>query len=199
MSACPPMAGAMNDTFSWGYLPHEEKYNRPTIDGRAAAVTMKGGYYDARSETHDSIDQAGTREDTTRAWYDERSGLHPFERTTTPTQKSTTDFDGKYSWSTAVRHAEHGRLETGPLARQLIAGSQLGEAWQHQDPLLLDMYRRLGGASVMLRHFARIHEVVTRLTGWIICRVGVRVLLVMRLGGNAQSARVVLVDRRSNL
>jgi hydrogenase large subunit len=147
--------------FSWGYLPHEDKYNRPTIDGRAAAVTMKGGYYDARTDTHASIDQAGTREDISRAWYDERSGLHPFERNTTPIHKSTTDFDGKYSWSTAVRHAEHGRLETGPLARQLIAGRQLGEAWQHQDPLLLDMYRRLGEASVMLRHFARMHEVVT--------------------------------------
>src|SRR6202044_783760 len=52
-----------------------------------------------------------------------------------------------------------GRLEAGPLARQLVAGGNHGQKWQHTDPLVLDFYRRLGGASVMLRHFARMHEV----------------------------------------
>lgn len=147
--------------FSWGYLPHENKYNKPTVDGRSACVIMKGGFYDGRSDTHKSIDQAQIREDTLHAWYDETSGLHPFDRVTKPTQRNPTDFAGRYSWSTAPTHAELGRLETGPLARQLIAGGKHGESWQHQDPLILDMYRKLGGASVMLRHFARMHEVVT--------------------------------------
>jgi len=65
---------------------------------------------------------------------------------------------GKYSWATAVRHEEAGRLEAGPLARQMVAGGSHGETWQHHDPLVLDMYKKLGGASVMLRHFSRMHE-----------------------------------------
>jgi uptake hydrogenase large subunit len=145
--------------FSWGYLPHEDKYNKPTLERRHAAVVMRGGIYDGRTDTHSAMDQAFTREDVAHAWYDEPGGVHPFERVTTPTQKTDTDFGGKYSWSTAVWHAERGRLEAGPLARQLVAGGR-GESWQHHDPLVLDMYRRLGGASVLLRHFARMHEVV---------------------------------------
>jgi uptake hydrogenase large subunit len=42
----------------------------------------------------------------------------------------------------------------------LVAGGTYGEAWQYSDPLVLDMYRKLGGASVALRHFARMHELV---------------------------------------
>ena len=147
--------------FSWGYLPHEDRYNKPTIDGRHECVTMKGGLYDSRTDTHGPMDQALIREDMLHAWYDEPSGVHPFDRTTTPTQKNPSDFAGKYSWSTAPTHIEAGRLEAGPLARQLVAGGKHGAAWQHHDPLVLDMYRKLGGASVMLRHFARLHEVVT--------------------------------------
>ena len=46
------------------------------------------------------------------------------------------------------------------MSRQLVAGGKHGESWQHYDPLVLDMYKKLGGASVMLRHFARMHETV---------------------------------------
>jgi uptake hydrogenase large subunit len=146
---------------SWGYLPHEDKYQRPTIDGRNAALIMKSGVFDAKAGTHKLMDQAHTREDMHHAWYDEPNVTHPFDRTTKPTQKNALDFAGKYSWSTAVSHAQDGRLEAGPLARQLVAGGTHGEAWQHHDPLVLDMYGKLGGASVMLRHFARMHEAVT--------------------------------------
>jgi hydrogenase large subunit len=147
--------------FSWGYLPHEDKYNKPTIESRAAAVRMKGGIYDGAADSHRAMEQAMIREDTGHAWYDEPGGLHPFERTTKPTQKTESDFAAKYSWSTAVWHAEAGRLEAGPLARQVIAGGSHGESWQHTHPLVLDMYHRMGGASVLLRQFARMHEVVT--------------------------------------
>ena len=44
------------------------------------------------------------------------------------------------------------------MARQMVAGGKHGESWQHYDPLVLDMYKKIGGASVMLRHFARMHE-----------------------------------------
>lgn len=143
---------------SWGYLPHEDKYNNPTIEGRNAAVLMKSGVYDGASDTHKLMDQATTREDLSHAWYDEPGGLHPFDRTTNPVNKNPVYLDGMYSWAVAVRHSDNGRLEAGPLARQLIAGGSHGEAWQHTDPLVLDMYKKLGGASVALRHFARMHE-----------------------------------------
>ena len=144
---------------SWGYLPHEDKYQQPTIDGRNAALIMKSGVYDGATDTFKLMDQAFTREDMEHAWYDETGIVHPFERTTRPTQKNTIDFDGKYSWCTAVQHEENGRLEAGPLARQLIAGGKHGQPWQWYDPLVHDMYKKMGGASVLLRHFARMHEV----------------------------------------
>jgi hydrogenase large subunit len=147
--------------FSYGYLPHEDKYNRPTIEARLDAVLMKGGVFDGASGAHGPMDQSLIREDVRHAWYDEPGGLHPFERATVPTERTLTDFNGKYSWSTAPVHAEAGRLEAGPLARQLVGGGAHGHPWQHQDPLVLDIYRRLGGASVLLRQFARMHEVVT--------------------------------------
>jgi Ni,Fe-hydrogenase I large subunit len=147
--------------FSYGYLPHEDRYNNPTIEARADAVLMKGGIYDAVSDAHGPMDQMLVREDVRHAWYDEPDGLHPFDRTTVPTQRSPTDFAGKYSWSTAPIHVDAGRLEAGPLARQLVAGGSHGHSWQHKDPLVLDMFRKLGGASVMLRQFARMHELVT--------------------------------------
>jgi len=143
---------------SWGYLPHEDKYNKPTIDGRNAALIMKSGVYDGASDSHKLMDQSLTREDTKHAWYDEKGGLHPYDRTTVPVQKNERDPDGKCSWSTAPRHEENGRLEAGPLARQMVAGGKHGEDWQHYDPLVLDMYKKMGGASVLLRHFARMHE-----------------------------------------
>ena len=42
---------------SWGYLPHEDKYNKPTIDGRNAALIMKSGVYDSATDTHKLMDQ----------------------------------------------------------------------------------------------------------------------------------------------
>ena len=144
---------------SWGYLPHEDKYNQPTIDGRNAAVQMPSGVFDGVAGEHKLMQQGATREDTTHAWYDEGgAAVHPFERRTNPIQKNTQDFDGNYSWATAVTHAEHGHLEAGPLARELVYGGGHMEEWQHQDGLVLDMYKNMGGANVLLRHFARMHE-----------------------------------------
>ena len=105
------------------------------------------------------MDQKFTREDTMHAWYDEPGGLHPFDRTTVPTRKNTVDMDGKYSWSTAVRHAEDGRLEAGAACRDrwspAASMANLGSTtirWSST------CSRSMGGASVMLRHFARMHE-----------------------------------------
>jgi hydrogenase large subunit len=150
--------GGHNRYISWGYLPHEDRYNKPTIDSRNGAVIMKSGVFDGAKGTHKLMDQGMTREDLAHAWYDEKGVKHPFDRVTKPIPKNDIAFDGKYSWATAVSHNDDGRLEAGPLARQLVAGGTHGEKWQHHDPLVLDMYKKLGGASVMLRHFARMHE-----------------------------------------
>ncbi|MCF6193459.1 MAG: nickel-dependent hydrogenase large subunit [Kangiellaceae bacterium] len=143
---------------SWGYLPHEDKYNKPTIEGRNSAVIMPSGVYDGATDSHKVMDQSFTREDITRSWYDEPGTVHPFDRTTNPISKNDRDFEGKYTWSTAVAHAENGHLEAGPLARELIYGGNHMEDWQHKDTLVYDMYKKMGGANVLLRHFARMHE-----------------------------------------
>jgi hydrogenase large subunit len=144
---------------SWGYLPHEDRYQKPTIRRRNSAVTMPSGVYDGATDSHRLMDQEEALEDVTHAWYDEAPGpRHPFQRTTIPTNKNKQNFDGKYSWATAVTHADHGHLEAGPLAREVIYGGDHMESWQHHDGLVLDMYRSMGGASVLLRHFARMHE-----------------------------------------
>ncbi len=142
---------------TWGYLPHEDKYQKPTIDGRSGAVIMKAGVYDGASDTFQPMEQSFAREDMIHSWYDEGNGVHPFDRTTNPVMKNDIDPDGKYSWCTAVRHESNGRLEAGPLARRLVAGGP-GQDFQHSDGLVLDMYKKMGGASIMLRHFARMHE-----------------------------------------
>jgi hydrogenase large subunit len=103
--------------------------------------------------------QEFARENMSHAWYDEgSSSVHPYDRTTVPVANNKGDFGGKYSWATAVHHDKHGRCEAGPLARQVIAGGKHGEAWQHHDPLVLDMMKKMGGPSLLLRHFARMHE-----------------------------------------
>ena len=146
---------------SWGYLPHEEKYNKPTISGRNHTVQMPSGVYIAETDTHVHMDQSTTREDITHAWYEESGGpMHPYDRTTNPVANNNQDFGGKYSWSTAVLHNEHGHLEAGPLAREIVYGGEHMQGWQHSDGLVLDMHKNMGGsASVLLRHFARMHEV----------------------------------------
>ena len=146
---------------TWGYMPHEDKYQKPTIDTRNQSIWMPSGVYDAKTDRHQLMSQGFAREDVAHAWYEENSKpTHPFDRTTNPIANNKTDFDGgKYTWATAVLHAQEGHLEAGPLARQLVYGGKHMESWQYSDPLVLDMYKKMGGASVALRHFARMHEV----------------------------------------
>ncbi|MBS1954522.1 MAG: nickel-dependent hydrogenase large subunit [Cyanobacteria bacterium SZAS-4] len=144
---------------TWGYLPHEDKYQKPTIAGRNAAMWMPSGTFHAEKDVHKLMEQGFCREDMEHAWYQERGATHPFDRVTTPIAKNAPDFNGKYSWATAVSHQDFGRLEAGPFARQMVYGGNHMEEWQYKDPLVLDMYKKMGGASVLLRHFARMHEV----------------------------------------
>lgn len=145
---------------TWGYLPHEDKYQKPTIDSRNASLWMPSGFYDSHKDVHQLMSQGFTREDVMRSWYQENSEpTHPFDRTTNPIQNNESDFEkGKYTWATAVLHSEGGHLEAGPLARQLVVGGNHMESWQYKDPLVLDMFKKMGGANIALRHFARMHE-----------------------------------------
>ncbi|BAZ40399.1 nickel-dependent hydrogenase large subunit [Calothrix sp. NIES-4101] len=146
---------------TWGYLPHETKYQKPTIAGRNAAMIMKSGVYDSFTDTHAAMDEGFVRENMTHSWYEEsETDIHPRDRTTKPSPNNKKDFNNAYSWSTAVLHQNLGRLEAGPLARQLVAGGTHGEGWQHQDGFILDAFKKLGGASVHLRQLARMHEIV---------------------------------------
>lgn len=146
---------------TWGYLPHEDKYQKPTIAGRNAALIMKSGVYDSIADTHTLMDQAFVRENTSRSWYDEgNEDIHPSDRTTKPTANNAKDFDNAYSWSSAVLHQDFGRLEAGALARQLVAGGQHGESWQHQDGFILDVFKKMRGANIHVRQLARVHELV---------------------------------------
>ena len=146
---------------TWGYLPHEDRYQKPTIEGRNSALIMKSGVYDSFTDTHQLMRQDLARENTSHAWYDEGANdIHPFDRTVVPVENNRPDFEGSYSWSTAVRHIESGRLEAGPLARQLVAGGRHGEDWQHYDGFILDAFKKLGGPSIHLRQLARVHEIV---------------------------------------
>ncbi|MFX8747343.1 nickel-dependent hydrogenase large subunit, partial [Acinetobacter baumannii] len=90
-------------------LPHEDRYNKPTIENRNASVIMKSGVFDGATGSHKLMDQSFTREDLRHAWYDEPQALHPFDRTTKPIQKNTIDHNGKYSWASAVMHSQDGR------------------------------------------------------------------------------------------
>jgi uptake hydrogenase large subunit len=151
--------GGIGKYMSWGYLPHEDKYQKPTVADRNGAVIMASGVYDGSNDSHRLMEQERTLEDISHAWYDEADPpKHPWQRTTVPSVKNAMDFEKKYSWATAVLHADFGHLEAGPLARQLVAGGSHMLGWQYKDGLVLDMYRKMGGASVLLRHFARMHE-----------------------------------------
>jgi len=146
---------------TWGYLPHEDKYNKPTIEGRNDAVIMKSGIYDAKTDKHITMDQKRLRENTSHGWYNEGTDdKHPFLRETRAIQKNDHDWSGAYSWASAVRDVELGRCEAGPFARQLVAGGRHGHAWQHHDPFILSMFKKMGGPSVHLRQIARMHETI---------------------------------------
>jgi Ni,Fe-hydrogenase I large subunit len=151
--------GGHTKFLTWGYLPHEDRYQKPTIEGRNDAVIMKNGIYDFAKDTDQETTHQMVREATRHAWYEEGpESVHPFDRETRPVPKNDRDFDAKYSWATAVSHVDEGRLEAGPLARQLVAGAPQTRPFQHRDPLVRDMMKTMGGPNLMLRHFARMHE-----------------------------------------
>lgn len=138
---------------------HPEKYRYPTIDGRNAGLISRSGVYDGQN-FHD-FEQERVREDHTNSFF--RGGgqsLHPFDGVTDPIDTEEGKKEGKYTWAKAPRYQlPDGEisLETGPLARQVIAGRSDAEDWQDYDPLFLNVVQSIG-PSVMVRVLARLHE-----------------------------------------
>jgi hydrogenase large subunit len=144
---------------SWGYLPHEDKYQKPTIDGRNAAVIMKSGVYDS-VDRHPRADgpEASARELSHAGTTKGTADHHPFDRVTAPIQNNDIDHGGKYSWSTAVRHSEAVAWRRA-LRAPMVAGGKHGESWQHHDRCARHVQED-GRASVHLRQIARMHETI---------------------------------------
>ena len=136
-----------------------ELYERPTVDGRNAALVSRAGIYDG-AEFHD-FDQALVRESTAHSFYRGDTYLHPWQGVTEPIDPAEGHRQGKYSWAKSPRYELPGQagmpLETGPLARQVNAGRPGAAAHQDFDPLFLDAVRR-AGPSVLVRVMARMHE-----------------------------------------
>lgn len=102
----------------------------------------------------DHPDVVARREDVGHAWLEDAPARHPAEGDTQP----LADKPGAYSWNKAPRLAG-AVLETGALARQLVAGQ----------PLLRELAAR-GGANVLTRVLARLLElalVVPQMERWL--------------------------------
>ncbi|MEI7555082.1 nickel-dependent hydrogenase large subunit [Candidatus Chlorohelix sp.] len=136
-----------------------ELYQKPTIEGRNAALITRAGIYDGKNY-HD-FDQAQVREDHTNSFYRGSGQLHPFDGVTDPIDPEEGRKNGKYTWAKAPRYEVPGvgslPLEVGPLARQVIAGRSGASAHQDTDPLFLDALKTVG-PSVFIRAMARVHE-----------------------------------------
>lgn len=150
--------GGHGNFLSMGTYLHQDHYNRPTIEGRNAALISRSGIYAAGK--HFEFDQANVREDHTHAFYQGGALLHPFEGRTEPIDPADGKRQGKYTWAKAPRYEIPGLgalpLEVGPLARQVVAGKP-GNDWQDVDPLFTDIIAKKG-PSVLVRALARLHE-----------------------------------------
>ncbi len=155
------------DTFGYGcgkFLAtgtyfQPELYERPTIDGRNAALINRAGVYDGE-QFHD-FDHLSVRESTAHSFYQGETYLHPWEGRTDPIDPAEGHKQGKYSWAKSPRYEVPGKgpmpFEAGPLARQVNAGRPGAATHQDHDPLFLDAIKK-AGPSVLVRVMARMHE-----------------------------------------
>lgn len=134
-------------------------YERPTVEGRNAALMSRAGIYDG-SAFHD-FDHLNVREDTAHSFYRGDKSLHPWQGETDPIDPLDGHKQGKYSWAKSPRYDVPGKgaipLEAGPLARQIIAGRGDAAAHQDYDPFILDAIQTVG-PSILTRVMARMHE-----------------------------------------
>jgi hydrogenase large subunit len=136
-----------------------ELYERPTIEGRNAALINRSGVYDG--EAFHDFDHLLVRESTAHSFYRGDTYLHPWEGRTDPIDPADGRTQGKYSWAKSPRYEVPGKgsmpLEAGPLARQVNAGRPGAAPHQDHDPLFLDAVKK-AGPSILVRVMARMHE-----------------------------------------
>lgn len=136
-----------------------ELYERPTIEGRNAALISRSGVYDG--EVFHDFDHLLVRESTAHSFYEGDTYLHPWEGRTDPIDPADGRRQGKYSWAKSPRYEVPGKgsmpLEAGPLARQVNAGRPGAAPHQDHDPLFLDAFKK-AGPSILVRVMARMHE-----------------------------------------
>ncbi len=136
-----------------------ELYERPTIEGRNAALINRSGVFDGKG-FHD-FDHLNVRESTAHSFYAGDTYLHPWEGRTEPIDPADGHKQGKYSWAKSPRYEVPGKgampLEAGPLSRQVIAGRDGAAKHQDHDPLFLDAIRTVG-PSILVRVMSRMHE-----------------------------------------
>ena len=160
-----------NNFLATGTYFEPDEYVHPTIAGRNDALISRSGIY-CDGKFHD-FDQANVREDHTHSFFKGSGVLHPFDGVTDPIDPKDGRAQGKYTWAKAPRYEIPGvgskPLETGPLARQIMAGRPDARAYQDDDPLFLDAIQNVG-ASVLTRVMARMHEApkyYQRVRGWL--------------------------------
>ncbi|MBL4697215.1 MAG: nickel-dependent hydrogenase large subunit [Phycisphaerales bacterium] len=148
----------------------KDHYKNPDIESRNDALICKSGVYDG--ENFHDYDQANVYEDHTYSFFRGSGMLHPFDGVTDPLDPQEAAKDGKYTWAKAPRYHLNGKympMETGPYARQIMAGRPGGHDHQDNDPFVYDMHTKLG-ASIMTRVLGRMHEgpkLLNRVKGWL--------------------------------
>ncbi len=151
-------AGVGNYLASGTYLDPAH-YTNPTIEARNGALIGRSGVY-AQGEFFE-FDQGRITEDVTHSFYEGSGSRHPFDGETKPIDPLDGRRQGKYSWAKSPRYNVPGLgnipLEVGPLARRIAAAAPGAAPHQDEDPLFLDVLKRLG-PSVLVRQLARMHE-----------------------------------------
>ncbi|MCB0995661.1 MAG: nickel-dependent hydrogenase large subunit [Acidimicrobiales bacterium] len=151
--------GGYGNYLATGTFFEPSQYATPTIEGRNNALITRSGIYSG-GDYHE-FDHMRVTEDVTHSFFKGTGSLHPWEGVTEPIDPLEGKQQGKYTWAKAPRYDVPGQgyvpLEVGPLARQMVAGNPERQPWQTYDPLVRDMFDKIG-PSIFLRAFARLHE-----------------------------------------
>ncbi len=151
--------GGYGNYLAMGTFFEPSQYATPTVEGRNHALITRAGIY-ADGQDH-QFDHMRVTEDVTHSFFEGTGSRHPWEGVTEPIDPAEGRKQGKYTWAKAPRYDVPGEgyvpLEVGPLARQIVAGNPEREMWQDYDPLIRDIYQKIG-PSIMVRTLARLHE-----------------------------------------
>jgi len=151
--------GGYGNYLAMGTFFEPSQYAAPTIDGRNNALITRAGIY-SDGQDH-PFDHMRVTEDVTHSFFKGTGSLHPWDGVTEPIDPADGKAQGKYTWAKAPRYDVPGKghvpLEVGPLARQMVAGNAEKQVWQDYDPLIRDIYNKIG-PSIFLRTLARLHE-----------------------------------------